>query len=205
MGGGKFGGEAGSEFFVGDLHHVVALGGGRADYRVAHHSDVPAVAAVAVQFGGQFSVALIVLGAHGARACDHDGVGAAGGERSYCFFFVVRGAGCCGQQDHAVLLAGCLLDATSDGGEVGVGNVVNNKADQSGTGLSQGLSLGIGDVAELFGGLADAFRDVFCWFAGRAVEDPGCRSQGDPGQTGNFTQCAGGHGALLFCKRRDWR
>ncbi|MNI63868.1 hypothetical protein D3C73_1192750 [compost metagenome] len=82
---------------------------------------------------------------------------------------------------------------------------MNNEADQSGAGFRQCLCLGVGYVAELVGGLADTLCDVLGGFAGRAVQDPGCRGKGDSCQTGNFTQCAGGHGALLFCKRRDWR
>ena len=131
MRGGQFRGEAGSQFLVGDLHHVVALGGGRANYRVAHHSHVPAIAAVAVQLGGQLGVVL---------ACPRPGRSASrrsrwsrrGGQRTrLLLLFRPRGAGGAGQQHHTVLLAGGFLDAAGDGGEVGIGDVVDNQADQS--------------------------------------------------------------------------
>ena len=65
MAGGKLSGEFRGQLLVRHFHQVVSVQRAGTDDCLAHHANVAAVAAVAVQFGGELSIALVILGPAG--------------------------------------------------------------------------------------------------------------------------------------------
>ena len=64
-----------------------------------------------------------------------------------------------------MVIAGDLLSTSGDGGEVGVGDVVNHQPYQTGGGTGECLRLGISDIAHFLGGGTHPFGDRLRWCA----------------------------------------